>query len=483
MLSTRPDLIGPEYAAALSRLHSEVAPQAWPKVQHTLEAELCGAISEVFEHLEETPMAAASIAQIHRARLKNGDPVVVKVQRSDARRQVTADLDIVTRLARWLDRVTPWARNLGVRDLAEGFAASLDEELGFRVEARNIQSIAVNATSVRVPTVHTSTRRVLVMEEMPGRPLSAAGVVGMSVERRRELADVLLNAILSQVLTFGVFHADLHAGNVLLDTSAAETNGLSLLDFGSVGRLDRGTRTSLGLLLLAVDRQDAAGATTALTDLLDGPVGASGRALERDLGQVIMRHSVGSPAEEMFRDLYRLVLRHGLRIPPPMAAAFRSLASLDGTLMLLTPDRDLLGSAKAQGHKLLSKDLSPQGVRATLEDQLAGLIPILQRIPQQLSSVIDDVEAGRFTVTVRALQDEHERNFLTGLVQQAVISLLAATCALSGVLLVLDSSGPMMTPVLPLTTFSGTILLLIAFVLGSRVLVQTLRDSWSQRRN
>ena len=202
MLSTRPDVIGPEYAAELSRLHSDVPAQPWSQVREMLRSELGDDPSVVFADVEELPLAAASVAQVHRATLPSGEAVVVKVQRTDARAQVTADLDIVLRLAAWLDRSVPWAHRLGVRDLAHGFAASLEEELDFRVEAANMATIAAAAAGtpesagharVRVPRVHRTTRRLLVMDAMPGRPLSSADLSGLSPERGRELADLLLD--------------------------------------------------------------------------------------------------------------------------------------------------------------------------------------------------------------------------------------------------------------------------------------------------
>ena len=138
MLSTRSDLLGPSYVAELSRLQSDVAPEPWETVRRTLVEELGRDPDEVFDEVDPVPLAAASVGQVHRARLASGEDVVVKVQRTDARAQVTADLDIVERLAAWLQRTTPWARALGVRDLAAGFAQSLDEELDYRVEAANV---------------------------------------------------------------------------------------------------------------------------------------------------------------------------------------------------------------------------------------------------------------------------------------------------------------------------------------------------------
>ena len=233
MLSTRSDLLGPSYVAELSRLQSDVRPEPWETVRRTLVEELGRDPDEVFVEVDPVPLAAASVGQVHRARLASGEDVVVKVQRTDARAQVTADLDIVERLAAWLQRTTPWARTLGVRDLAAGFAQSLDEELDYRVEAANVAAVRAGLPAdspVRVPRVHEhlTTERVLVMERMPGRPLSEpAALEGTGAEERAELAEELLGSVLHQVLVTGVFHADLHAGNVLLDGRPARASACS----------------------------------------------------------------------------------------------------------------------------------------------------------------------------------------------------------------------------------------------------------------
>ncbi|WP_018155617.1 ABC1 kinase family protein [Demetria terragena] len=486
MLGTRPDVLPAEYIEELSRLHANVPPQEWAQVEQTLASEMGRPTSEVFTDIDREPLAAASVGQVHRATLLDGSPVVVKIQRSDARAQVTADLDIVMRLARWLQRTAPWARRLGVLDLASGFSSALEEELDYRVEASNVAAVSAalpKESPIQVPIVHEqiSSRRVLVMDLMPGQPLSNARAVVSEIpaERRAELADGLLGTVLAQVLDTGVFHADLHAGNVLIDEQAR----LSLLDFGSVGRLDRGARTSLGLLMLAVDRQDAAAATGALTDLLDAPGALDDRALERDVGQLIMRFGhVRGQAAEMFVALLRLVLRHGLSVPPGVAAAFRSLGALEGTLRLLNPRIDLVGAAREQGRAVVADRVTPEGIKAELTDQLSGLLPMVQRLPRRLNSVVEDLHTGSLTVTVRTLQDPGERRFVTNLVQQLVITLLTATTALCGVLLALAQQGPVIGGTLRLTTYLGLVLLLFAFVLGCRAVVLIFRGSYETRR-
>jgi ubiquinone biosynthesis protein len=254
MPATRPDLVGDEAARELGALQTRVTAEPWPVIEAAVARELGTPVPEVFADIDPCPLAAASVAQVHAARLLDGTPVVVKVQRPGARAQATADLDIVLRLAGWLERTTSWGRSLGVLLLAAGFAASLEEELDYTVERANTEAVAASlrgaaADTVGVPDVYAawSGPRLLVMERPEGSPVAEAEALlaGLPDGRRAQLADVLLAAVLRQVLVDGVFHADLHQGNVFVD----ETGRLSLLDFGSVGRLDSGGRRSLGAFL------------------------------------------------------------------------------------------------------------------------------------------------------------------------------------------------------------------------------------------
>jgi ubiquinone biosynthesis protein len=238
VLSTRPDLLPPAFIDELSKLQDQVAVAPFEQVETELVEALGRPLAEVFAEFDREPLAAASIAQVYRARLHNGDDLVVKVRRPGIDRVVERDLDIVDRVARSLEIRAKWAQGLGVVDLADGFAAALTEELDFRVEARNISAVDVGA-EVTLPTVHAdlSSERVLVMRRLEGTPVRTAIRV-VDDERRDGLARALLDCVLRQVLLHGVFHADPHPGNVLLLADGT----LGLLDFGSVGRLDAALR-------------------------------------------------------------------------------------------------------------------------------------------------------------------------------------------------------------------------------------------------
>ncbi|MBB1514904.1 AarF/ABC1/UbiB kinase family protein [Tessaracoccus sp. MC1679] len=472
MLATRADLLPPTFVRELSTLHSQVEAEPWADIRPVLEAGLDRPLSEVFDTVEEKPIAAASVAQIHAARLADGTDVVVKVQRPRARRQVTADLDILLRLAHGLERRTVWARQIGAVGLAEGFAASLHEELDYRVEVANMRGVAASGTLI-VPQAfdELSSERVIVMERLSGDPLSTAGdaLASLPSERRRALAEELVAGIVHQVFVTGVFHADLHPGNVVL----TDDGELALLDFGSVGRLDRPARSALAMLMYAVERQDSLVATDAVLDLMDRPPGLDDRALERDIGGLVMRFSGDSApggAAAMFAELLDLVVRHGFRVPPQLAAVFRTLGTLDGTLRLLDPRIDLVSVARAKGAELAHELASPEKMREQASHQLAALLPLLARMPRRLSRIAEHLEDGTLQVNVRGFADPDERRFLAGIGQQLNLTLIASVLGLGGLFLLTRDGGPLMLPTVPLWVFLGVTCLFLAFTLGARVL-------------
>ena len=263
MLATRPDLLPPSYVRELSTLQTFSDPLPWSELEPVLAATLRRPTAEVFAEIDDQPLASASVGQVHAAVLHDGERVVIKIQKPSARAQITADLDIVLRLARRLQASTSWGKSLGVMALTNGFADSLAEELDYTIEADNMAAVAAASRpeDLAIPEVYRelSAPTVLVMQRLPGVPVVDANelLADMPPTRRATTADRLLAAVLRQVLVAGVFHADLHPGNVLVDA----TGFLGLLDFGSVGRLDDGSREAMAMLLLAIERDSSLTAT------------------------------------------------------------------------------------------------------------------------------------------------------------------------------------------------------------------------------
>jgi ubiquinone biosynthesis protein len=374
---------------------------------------------------------------------------------------------------------------VGTVELSRGFADALREELDLRIEARNMTAVATAARdrgrSVRIPVPHLPLcgEKVLVMEYLDGYPLAATT---LPAEERANLARGLLDTLLSQVLLDGTFHADPHPGNVLLLTDKT----LGLLDFGSVGRIDAGLRGALQRLLLALDRGDPAALADSLLDVVERPEDLDELRLERTLGRFAVRHVAAgiTPDVRMFTDLFRIVADHGLAVPPEIAAVFRALATMEGTLTQLAPGFDIVTEARRFAAEQLAGQLSPDMLRQTALDELASLLPMLRRLPRRLDRIGGALETGRLSVNVRHLANASDRRYITGLLHQVLLTFLAAASGIIAVMLIGLRGGPSFTRTVSLYSFFGYCLLVIAAILAVRVLVlvfrpyQTYRDSY-----
>jgi ubiquinone biosynthesis protein len=226
-----------------------------------------------------------------------------------------------------------------------------------------------------------------------------------------------------------------------------------------------------------MDRGDPLAVSDALLEVVARPDEIDEQRLERALGQFMARH-LGpgvTPSVQMFTDLFRIVSGHGLAIPPEVAAAFRALATLEGTLAQLAPAFDLVAEARsfAAGH--LAEQLEPQSVRRAVNDELAALLPMLRRLPRRVERIATAVEHGRFSVNVRLFADDRDRRHVTGLLHQVLVTVLGATAGIMAVLLLGTGGGPSVTPTVSLYELFGYNLLVVSAVLSLRVLVLIFR--------
>ncbi|MEV4260252.1 AarF/ABC1/UbiB kinase family protein [Kribbella sp. NPDC049584] len=450
-------------------------------MEQVLTEELGAPPRELYADFDSEPLAAASVAQVYTARLPEGPRVVVKVQRPGIAGIVDRDLDIVRRLARLLERNTDWGRSMGVRALADGFADAMREELDFTVEAGNMTTVAAghsvaSSNDLVVPQLYPnrSTRRVLTMERLDGIGLGHArqAIAERGLDPVR-LGRALFDCLLGQVAIDGVFHADPHPGNFLLLTDGR----IGMLDLGSVGRLDPATRDALQRFLLAIDHGDPVSATDALLEIVDRPDVIDERALERAVGQFMTRHLAAGvtlgPA--MFNDLFKIITSHELGVPPEVAAVFRALATIEGTISRISPGFDLVAASRqfAAGH--VTDRLAPEALRRTATEELATLLPMLRRLPRRIDRIAAAAESGRLGVNVRLLADDRDRRHITGLLHQALLAILGATAGLMAVLLLGTPGGPQVTATMTLYQLIGYNLLVICAVLVLRVLVLIFR--------
>jgi ubiquinone biosynthesis protein len=491
LLSTRRDLLPEEFTAELGQLQDRAEPAPWGQVEEVIARSLGAPAGQVFAELDPVPAAAASIAQVHKARLRCGDgpdaEVAVKVQRPGIRATVEQDLDILMSIAAKLESRTRWARTYGLVALAQGFAAAMREELDFRVEARNMTAMAASwpaqqravggNVQVTLPALYdqVSSEHVLVIEWLDGVSLRKAGpLIDDRGLDRTELTRVLMRSMVYQLTEGGVFHADPHPGNIMLLADGR----LALLDFGSVGRLDGQLRSGLQNLLLAIGRGDPGAFRDALLDLVSYPDELDEQQLERALGQFMAIHLGGgtAPSAELFTDLFRLGSRFELTIPAEVGTVLRAMATMEGTLTLVEPGFDLVVEARqyAAGH--VASQLSPRAVQKTAADELMALLPVLRRLPSRADRITGAMEQGRFGVNVRLFADERDRRVVTDLTHRFLLTILGAATGIGAVLLIGAPGGPKITPTVSLFEVIGYNLLIVASILVLRVLFAIFRD-------
>src|SRR5215472_11395892 len=448
VLSTRADLLPPDLIAELSRLQDDVTPADPAGIQALLTAEHGAPPHRVFASFDPAPLAAASIGQAHRAQLATGERVIVKVQRPEVRALVERDLDILLRMARALEARAAWARQYAVLEMTRGFAAALREELDFRIEARNIAAVA-DSSRVRVPAVYGqwSTSRVLVMEHLDGVSVrDAEPVLAKTNADRHGLACVLLATMLRQVMLEGTFHADPHPGNVLV----LRDGQLALIDFGSVGRLDPLQQAALRRLLLAVARRNPAELHDSLLDLAQAarPAAAGEDLLEPALAQFLAQHLGPGmvPDAAMFTTLFRLLADFGLVFPPVIAAVFRAMITLEGTLARLAPGFQIIEETQTIAASWAGQVLGPASLRDAATDEALGLLPALRKLPRRLDRITTSLERGTLTTSVRLLADHRDRHFVATMVGRAVLAFLGAAFGLISVMLIGVRGGPLLAP-------------------------------------
>jgi ubiquinone biosynthesis protein len=484
VLSTRPDLVPPQLLARLATLQDSAAPEPAGQVVALITAELGETPERLFTTFDPAPVAAASLAQVHRCQLPSGAQVAVKALRPGVEDLVERDLEIMRRLARTAHEHTRWARRLGVGDLVQGFSDNLVQELDLRIEARNTRTVADQlgaGSAVRIPAVYPelSTRRIMVSEFIDGTSLQRAGPLLDRLNiNRRDLARSLLRCLLRQILGGGTFHADPHPGNVLVLSDGT----LALLDFGSVGRLDPLQQDALQDILVALARRDPRALADGLSHITTIRDVTDQELLERALARfLVTRLGPGMPLSIGLLDtLFRLLLEFGLVVDAELAGVFRAMITLDGTLRLLDRDFNLLEEAEHAAVNVLTRRVLPDAPTA-IRDQLLGALPLLRRAPRQLDRIATSLQHGTLSIHARPFADRRDVHVLANLTNRITLAVLGAGTAIASALLLTTPGGPRITGGLGAYELLGTIGLAAAIILGMRVLVATSQDPDDER--
>jgi len=406
ILSSRPDLLPPEYQAELGKLQDTAPTVPTDDVREIFAAEFGQPIESFFTSFDPEPLAAASIGQAHAATLRNGTEVVVKIRRPGALEQVEQDLDILEGMAAAAARRWELAERYDVVGLAQEFAQTLRAEVDYIREGRNAERFAQNFAddpSVHIPAVFWdwTTSRVLTLERIRGIKIDDVSELDSAGIDRTTLAEEAAHVILKMVFEDGFFHADPHAGNFFV-----ERNGrLGLIDFGMVGTVDQRTQEQLVALLLAITSQEADRLVDAFLDLGSGQRKVDRELLRRDFEHLLSRYYGRSLGEialgPLLHDALSVVRRHHLQLPSNLALLVKTVVMHEGLEVRLDPELHLMSLLAPYAERLMLRQYSPvlwarRFRRAGLDMAALGM-----ELPRQLHRLIGDIERGGIEVGMR----------------------------------------------------------------------------------
>ncbi len=439
MLSTRGDLLPPALIAELQSLQDNVPPLPTAEIHAILQRELGDAVEVFFDDLSATPLATASIAQVHTARLKgSGVEVVVKVQRPNLEPQIASDLEIMSFLARAVEANFPEARMFSPAGMVAAFERSILKEIDFHNELDNLEHFRRNFQDVAgvhfpQPYAELSTARVLTMERIRGTKISQIAPP-LDVETVLRTA---LNAVLQMIYLDGFFHGDVHPGNLLV----REDGTVCFIDVGLCGRLTPRQRDQLTDLLIAVVRRDYAGVARLFWNMTEHSRESTPdfRTFEADVIERAEAWFAGATISDIefsaiFKDLIEMSLRHRLRMPPDYTMTFKAVITMEGVGKQLRPDMDLLAEAQPFVTRIVAERYQPLRLLETGYAAVRELADNLGTLPETARVLLEDARAGRAQLNLEIPQLDALRRAYVQQQQRNVWAGLAATCAVCATL-------------------------------------------------
>src|SRR5438132_4635983 len=406
ILSTRADLLPPVYLDALSRLQDHVEPFPYEDVERTVREELGARISHAFIEFERLPIAAASLGQVHRAVLRGGREVAVKVQRPGIRERVEQDVAALHNFAVVIDRIGA-SRNVDAARVLEEFRRSLLSELDYREEARNLVTIAHQLRDfenivVPLPIDDYTTARVLTMDYVGGTKITAVSHVEWTEVDGAALAEDVFRAYLQQILIDGVFHADPHPGNVLLTPDRR----IALIDLGMVGRISGDLQEQLFKLILAIGEGRGEDAANLLISLGERRENFDESGMRRAIADLVGRFHRLTMREmnvgRVMLEMSRSGNEHGLKIPPDLALLGKTLLHLDEVGRVLDPEFDVNASLRRNASTIMRRRMLKRATPSNIVSAGMDVREFAERLPGRVNRILDSLAANdlRFKVEV-----------------------------------------------------------------------------------
>ena len=476
LLSTRPDFIPPEYLSELAKLQDKVPPFSYEEVVTIFREELDATPEELFSRFDPKPLAAASIGQVHRAVMRDGTQVVVKVQRPGIENIIAVDLEILAHIAELMEEHLEEVQGHRPSAVVHEFARSLSKEIDFSIELTNIQRFArqfEGNRDIHVPAVYPklSGERILVLEYIEGIKAGNIGELRAAGHDLKLIARRGANLVMEQIFVHGFFHADPHPGNILV----MDEDVICFIDFGQMGRLslrDREQFTDLVLNLVSGNERKVTTGVLKLT-IQHGDVDYDD--LARDLGdlmdQYLFRPLGELAAGKILQDLLDLVTRHKLSLKPNLYLMLKALSTVEGVGLQLDPDLELITLAQPFMEKIKFARLRPSRLAMEAEETGSEYLSLMRELPGEMRMILRQVRDGRMKLEFEHRGLETLRRSLDRVSNRVAFAIVLAAQIIGSSLIVLAGIPPKWYGI-PLIGLAG---FLVAGIMGFWLLVSIIR--------
>jgi ubiquinone biosynthesis protein len=483
LLSSRVDLLPVAYTDALRQLQDSAEPVAFDLVGQVIEEELGSRLSGVFTRIDREPLGSASIAQVHRAVLRDGRVVAVKVQRPGIRPQILEDMDVISEIASTFDEHVGAARRAGLVSMVDEFRRVLLDELDFRHEAANLKVLGeviepYDRLLAPSPIEEYSTARLLAMTLVEGVSVRSLDTTAVPPPEGEIFVGQLFKAYLDQILVHGVYHADPHPGNVVLTFDRR----LALLDVGMIARVAPDLRDTLMRMVVALGEGRASTVAAGLERAGERLDDFDRNALERDVASLLVTVAgadvVAMGVGRQLAELARIALINGLRPAPELSIIGKTLLNLDDVARRLAPSYEPVAAIREHIASLTRDQLASIGSPSRLVSAALDAKELAERFPDRLNRLLESLADGRIHIRVEGMDEREIMRSVQKLANRAAAGLAVAAFLLAAAIFSVTSSGPRWWDV---SAFSVVFLGLAAF-LGSALVLSTLRNDLPQRR-
>ncbi len=455
ILSTRPDMLPPDYIIEFSKLLDTAPPVETERIVAVIERELGGPLGAHYSRFDAQPLATASIGQVHTAALLDGTEVVIKVQRPDVERVVQADLNLLMTQARFLEARSAAVRGYGLVEIVHEFSQALLDELDYTAEGRNADVLRrmVQEEAVAIPTVYwpQTTRRVITLSDLKGTKLADRDVLRQQGYDLPSIADHIVRVYLNMVFTHGVFHADPHPANILVCDGR-----IGLVDFGIMGYLTPRIKEDLGDLLFALVQQNADEMVHIIGRMGAVGPGTDREALRRDVRRLVVRYYNASleslPVTEFLGDLMGVAFGHHIRLPSDLALLARTVVILEGVARSLDPSLVLAGYLEPFVGQLVRERVSVQRTMLEAAGMLRDLRGLAHVLPRRIDSITEQLERGDLTVGVEVHALTQALRKLDAVGNRLAVSVIVAAMIIGSALVLMGGASAVFT--LPFTSIN-----------------------------